>query len=142
MRNHPADLFRVASLSLVAWLIGGTHSAHAEFQVCNKTLDFYNVAIGVAEDGLFRTRGWWAITPEKCIPLIKEPLSNRYLYIYATDISGSPVISGDTQMCVDRKKFSILGTQECWQRGHEKVGFTEVDTGAFEKWTVFLQKNE
>lgn len=111
---------------------------HAEFRVCNQTLNLYNVAVGFAKGEEFHTEGWWAVTGNSCVSIIKKPLTNRYIYLYVTNTYGSPAIDGDTLMCVDRIKFSILGTEECWQRGYERVGFTEIDTRDFDNWTVFL----
>ena len=64
--------------------------------------------------------------------------SNRYIYIYATDVFGHPILSGLTDMCVERRRFAIRGDDECWQRGHIAAGFYEVDTRDQPRWTLFL----
>jgi uncharacterized membrane protein len=43
-------------------------------------------------------------------------------------------------MCVAPKKFTIEGTDSCWQRGFQKVRFLEVDTKEQVRWTLFLKE--
>ena len=31
-------------------------------------------------------------------------------------------------MCIDRTKFNVIGTENCWRRGLQAVTFAEVDT--------------
>lgn len=113
--------------------------AHAEFIVCNQSFDVVNVAIGqVAGEG-FRTDGWWTIGTNQCASVIKGQLDNRYVYAYATDVFGQPLLDGKTQMCIAPKKFTISGTGDCWQRGHIAAPFLEVDTGSAERFTLFIK---
>jgi len=115
-----------------------TAPARAEFTVCNQTLDVVNVALGEEVDGLFETDGWWTVGANRCVNLIRDELTNRYIYIYATDVFGNAVLNGSTEMCVDRRRFTIRGIQDCWQRGHIPARFYEVDTLQQVRWTMFL----
>ena len=112
--------------------------ARAEFTVCNQTLDVVNVAVGQEVDAAFQTDGWWTIGANQCVNVVREELANRYIYVYATDVFGQPILSGSTEMCVEKRRFSIRGIEECWQRGHIAAAFFEVDTLEQARWTFFL----
>ena len=75
--------------------------------------------------------------------VIKEELVSRYIYVYATDVFGQPILSGDfpgNDMCIGTKRFTIEGVDSCWQRGFQSVRFMEVDTQAQVRWTLFLKE--
>lgn len=112
--------------------------AHAEFMVCNQSLDVVNVAVGQEIDAAFQTDGWWTIGANQCVNVIREELRNRYIYIYATDVFGQPILNGTTEMCIEKRRFTIRGIEECWQRGHMAAAFYEVDTLEQVRWTLFL----
>ncbi len=136
MRNI-AGVLTLAFLPLLL----APQAARAEFSVCNQSLDVLNVAIGYEEDGEFQTEGWWSVGANRCADVIRKPLKNRYIYVYAEDVFGQPVTQGPIPSCVGMKRFLIRGTKDCWLRGHREAGFLEVDTRAQERWTLFL-KNE
>lgn len=124
----------VAALSLLF----APAEARAEFTVCNQTLDVVNLAVGQEVESAFQTDGWWTIGANQCVNVIRDELSNRYVYIYATDVFGNAILSGSTDMCVERKRFTVRGIEECWQRGHIAARFFEVDTLDQARWTFFL----
>lgn len=121
-------------------LCGST--AQAEFSVCNQSFDVVNVAIGQSTGTDFETQGWWTIGTNQCAKVIQGELLNRYIYVYAADVFGQPLLTGSTSMCVGPKRFSIVGIEECWQRGHQAADFFEVDTQAVERWTLFLSPQD
>jgi hypothetical protein len=88
--------------------------------------------------GSRQTEGWWTVGANQCAEVIREELANRFIYVYANDVFGQPILSGTTEMCVGKKRFVIRGIESCWQRGHLAVKFYEVDTQAVERWTLFL----
>jgi uncharacterized membrane protein len=112
--------------------------AQAEFTVCNQTLDVVNLSVGQKVDGVFQTDGWWTVGVNQCVNVIQEELTNRYVYVYATDAFGHAILPGSTDMCVDKRRFTIRGIDQCWQRGHIAARFYEVDTQAQIRWTFFL----
>lgn len=119
-------------------LAGWAAPARAEFTVCNQTLDVVNLAIAQEIEQLFQTDGWWTVGANRCTNVIREELANRYIYVYATDVFGHPILAGKTEMCVDRRRFTIRGIEDCWLRGHLGVPFLEVDTQDQIRWTLFL----
>ncbi|NUS22225.1 MAG: DUF1036 domain-containing protein [Mesorhizobium sp.] len=131
-----ATLLGAALLSILS-----PGKAHAEFTVCNQTLDVVNLAVGQKVDNSDQTDGWWTIGANQCVNVIREELTNRYIYLYATDVFGHAILNGSTEMCIDRRRFSIRGIEECWQRGHIAARFVEVDTLEQVRWTYFLTGN-
>lgn len=139
--SHPMNrgcLRTIAALAgaAIAWL--GASPARAEFSVCNQTLDVVNVAIGQQGDEAFTTEGWWTIGSNQCALVIREELRNRFIFVYANDVFGQPILKGTQNMCIAAKRFSIDGIESCWQRGFIEAKFLEVDTQAVERWTLFL----
>lgn len=132
-----ARLTLVAAGALVA-AAAMPDTARAEFTVCNQTLDVVNLAVGQEVGATFQTDGWWTIGANQCANVIRDELVNRYIYVYATDVFGQPILNGTTDMCVDKRRFTIRGIEECWQRGHLAAPFFEVDTLKQERWTFFL----
>lgn len=127
----------IAAITFGALLLAAA-PARAEFTVCNQTLDVVNVALGQEVDGLFQTDGWWTVGANRCVNVIRDELTDRYIYIYATDVFGNAILNGGTEMCVDRRRFTIRGIKDCWQRGHTAARFREVDTLQQVRWTIFL----
>jgi len=117
-------------------------AARAEFTVCNQTLDVVNLAVGqeVREGGeaFWQTEGWWTVGANQCVKVIRDELVNRYIYVYATDVFGQPLLNGTTSMCVGTRRFVIRGDKECWVNGRIAAPFFEVDTQKTERWTLFL----
>jgi uncharacterized membrane protein len=130
-----------ALLGMALLPILSTGRAHAEFTVCNQTLDVVNLAVGQKVGNADQTDGWWTIGANQCVNVIREELANRYIYIYATDVFGHAILTGSIEMCIERRRFSIRGIDECWPRGHIAAKFLEVDTLEQVRWTFFLTES-
>lgn len=119
-----------------------TSAVRAEFTVCNQTLDVVNIAVGQevreGSDAFWQTEGWWTVGANQCVNVIRDELVNRYIYIYATDVFGQPLLNGTTPMCVGTRRFVIRDNKECWVNGRIQAPFFEVDTQKTERWTLFL----
>lgn len=124
-------------------------AGHAEFKVCNQSVEVYNLAIGAEINGQFHTEGWWVMPANTCVIPIKEELDQlklRYVYIYAQTATGESAFKGGWDMCVDTKRFKIdriAGEPwNCWVRGYEEVKFLEVDTGDTQSWTLYVRTSK
>ena len=62
----------------------------------------------------------------------------RYYYIYALDADKGGSWGGKALICTRDKIFTIRGIENCSERGYQKQGFFEVDTGEETDWTVSL----
>lgn len=112
--------------------------AYAEFTVCNQSFDIANLAMGQQLRGQFETRGWWKIGPNQCAQIIADPLVNRFVYVFATDVFGKELLAGSVPMCIAPDRFQIEGETECLARGYLEARFIEIDTQDTENWTLFL----
>jgi uncharacterized membrane protein len=138
-RNRCGTLAVLGRLSLVAALMGAALGrAAADFRLCNKTGIRVAIALGykdVAEG--WTTEGWYDVSAHSCDTLIKGALARRYYFIYAVDDDGGEW-TGEAFMCTRNTKFTIRGFEDCLERGYDKTGFLEVDTGRKPSVTVDL----
>jgi uncharacterized membrane protein len=115
-----------------------TGPAQAAFNVCNKATAKARVAIGRFDGTAWTSMGWWSIAPKSCTGLLTGPLDARYYYLYATD-GAAGTWEGSKHFCVaPNAKFSISGRANCSQRGYDRRGFFEIDTGGAPDWTQTL----
>ena len=133
--------------------------ARAELQMCNQTLNLYNVAVGYFTGAgcderhldkmncFLKTTGWWNLPANGCVSVFKWDLENKYYYVFATDIYGEDAVTGKTELCVKiNSKFEIeipfsdaeAKAPGCWQKGYQQVQFKEIDVGSAKDWTVFM----
>src|SRR5690348_14178074 len=111
--------------------------AEAGFAVCNKGSHPANVALGRFNGTDWMSEGWWTVAPRSCVSLIGTPLDARYYYLYATD-GGSGTWDGGKEFCTSSGKFSIVGRGRCADRGYDRKGFFQIDTGEAPNWTQAL----
>ena len=113
-------------------------AALADFKVCNDTGGQLGVSIGYREDKDWVTEGWWLIPAKGCAPLVRGKLKSRYFYVFAEEERAGGQWRGPVFMCTSNKQFRITGMKDCYARGHEQMGFFEVDTGQQTSWQVRL----
>jgi uncharacterized membrane protein len=112
--------------------------AKADLKLCNNTASRVGVAIAYKDKEGWASEGWWTVKPQECLPLIKGALVSRYFYVYAVDNEKGGSWGGKAQICIRDKIFTIRGIDQCTERGFQKQGFFEVDTGEESDWTVSL----
>lgn len=110
----------------------------ADLELCNKTESRVGVALGYKDHDGWASEGWWNIGPNDCETLYPGPLIARYYYVFAVDYDKGGSWSGDAILCTRDKLFTIRGIKDCEERGYQKTGFFEVDTGENPTWTVSL----
>ena len=115
-----------------------TTNAKADFRICNDTESLIGAALGYREESKWISEGWFQIPAQSCSSLIEGDLSSRYYYIYAEDADRGGQWRGDVFLCTNDREFRIEGVQDCFQRGHVKTGFFEIDTGNRASWMVRL----
>ena len=135
-----SGLLVALALSIVP-LLGSSNTAKTDFRVCNTTDSVVGVAIGYRAQSGWITEGWWHIDAEKCKTLVQGDLQSRYYYLYAEDADRGGRWTGDINMCVAGKEFKIVGFNDCFARGFQRVGFQEHDTGEQQNWMVQLTSN-
>jgi uncharacterized membrane protein len=110
--------------------------AMADLKLCNQTNSRVGVAIGYKDKNGWASEGWWTVPAKKCPVILKGQLIARYYYIYAVDYEKGGSWGGKSMMCINERKFTIRGIDNCTGQGDYKVGFFEVDTGEESDWTT------
>lgn len=113
-----------------------------QFRVCNATGSLIGVALGHNGPEGWMTDGWWNLEPNTCRTLLRGDLVARYYYVYAIDYELGGEWTGDSYMCTSDTMFSIVGIEDCEERGYMRTGFFEVDTREQRSWTVRLTDPE
>jgi uncharacterized membrane protein len=127
-----------AGLGALLLLSAAGTPAKADLKLCNNTASRVGVAIAYKDKEGWASEGWWTVKPQECLPLIKGALVSRYFYVYAVDNEKGGSWGGKAQICIRDKIFTIRGIDQCTERGFQKQGFFEVDTGEETDWTVSL----
>ena len=122
---------------LVALTLLMATPAEARFTVCNRSAHATSVAFGRFNGTDWVSQGWWMVAPSTCVSLVKAPLDARYYYLYATD-GAAGTWDGNKAFCTATRKFSIVGRARCIDRGFDKKGFFQIDTGESPEWTQTL----
>lgn len=137
--------FRIAATKIAAtaalalgWAMADAAPAHADLRLCNKTSSRVSTAIGYRDTESWVTEGWWTLPPVSCQTLLSGPLNSRYYYIFAVDADQGSEWAGTSFMCTQAQLFKIRGIDKCGDRGYERAGFIEIDTGEQRSWTVQL----
>ena len=115
--------------------------ASADFKVCNDTATQVGVSVGYREAAGWVTEGWWLVPGRACATVIPGKLKSRYFYIFAEEEKNGGQWRGPVFMCTSNREFRIKGLKDCYARGHEQMGFFEVDTGQQANWQVRLTEN-
>ena len=112
-----------------ALLITATGPAGAALSVCNTGARVVKVAVGRFGGTRWISEGWWHVPGKKCAELVPGKLVARYYYMYATD-GAVGTWDGAKSFCTSATdKFSIVGRGGCTERGFDRRGFFEIDTG-------------
>lgn len=125
-------------IAITATTLAGPGAARAELNICNDSDSRVAVAVGYKDGEEWVTEGWWNLQPKSCEPILPEPLGERFYYIYARDWDTGGDWGGSTPMCTQSKVFTIRGVEDCQAKGYDRSGFSEVDTGGAQSWTVRL----
>lgn len=108
-------------------VLGG--AAHAELSVCNDTPVNASVAIGYMGGGEWTSEGWWTVAPGACVTIVNDPQPQSYYYWHAVNENGE-FASDDYFFCTENDVFTIVGDRDCAARGHDRLGFNEIQIGA------------
>lgn len=120
---------------------GLASSALADLRFCNNTSSTVSVAIGYKDGDSWTSEGWWTTAAGDCTTPIGGDLKNRYYYYRVT----SPEIDFPTEnytFCTSPKAFTIVGDENCEDRGYKREMFSELDTGDARSWTVNLTADD
>ena len=128
----------VAAAGALLLLACDAPDARADLKLCNKTESRVGVALGYKDKEGWAREGWWNIGAANARPCSRATLIARYYYIFAVDYDKGGSWGGKAMMCTRDKIFTIRGIDNCIERGYQKTGFFEVDTGEETDWTISL----
>jgi uncharacterized membrane protein len=101
---------------------------------CNRTQEMLWTAYAREVNGKKISRGWYVLMPEQCEKVIKEPLSEPFIYTYAViDAPEGPQVSGPNWsgthiFCTKDGEFDFDDSSNCGGKGFTPSGFFRVDT--------------
>ena len=142
MHIERADRSRIAGRLLALCAVGfallAAAPARADLRMCNNTTNRVSVALAYTDGQGWVSEGWWNLKTLDCVTLLRGSLAAQFYYVYAMDERGGEW-KGKAFMCTSDREFTIVGKQDCYQRGYDRTGFFEVDTGRDARnWTVQL----
>ena len=113
---------------LAALLVAGATQAHAGLEICNGTDSRHSVAVGYKDGESWVSEGWWNIDPGACATPIKGDLRYRYYYFRANK-TGREFQDENYVFCTDSAAFTIVGDENCADRGYARSKFRRIDVG-------------
>jgi uncharacterized membrane protein len=106
------------------------------FSWCNDTSYVVMAALGIEDQGVVTTRGWYRIDPGKCLrPEVRGPRRQLYSFAEAIGPDGQAIKLGDhplnwggtTVLCTRNVKFELSEHKDCIDRGLAATGFASID---------------
>jgi uncharacterized membrane protein len=130
---------RLAPVLVPLLCFGGP--AFAGLTICNESDIRATVAIGYKGDKGWTSEGWWGVEPGDCREVVKGDLPKRYYYWRATTKKG-PFPEGKYRFCTQSDAFTIVGDENCGDRGYASELFNEEDIGDALSHTVILRPGD
>ena len=112
---------------------------------CNRTQDAVWAALARETQGKKISKGWWHLQPGQCEKVIRDRLSERFVYAFAEHGGGEAADkpwTGDFDFCTRAQIFEIEGAEDCEGRGFRKTRFLQIDTGGQPGVTFEFRKEE
>jgi len=108
----------------------------AGFAWCNETRNVVMAALGVEEQGMVVTRGWYRVAPGKCLrPDLTGKPQRLYSFGEAIGADGQPLANakravawgGSTILCTRNVTFELTDHKDCGSNGLTATGFATVE---------------
>jgi len=110
--------------------------ARADLEVCNRTSFIVEAAIGIEDQGVAATRGWFRVDPGACRAVMRgDPSFERlFAHVRALPVYGAvkPMHGSEVQLCVGDGEFLIAGARDCKGDKQRLVPFGEMQPRASE----------
>ena len=130
-------IFLTALLLAIASFIS---PARADFEVCNRTSFVIEAAVGIEEQNVTATRGWFRVDPGACRTVLRGDLGSDRLFVHARThaVYGSvkPLHASETELCVGEGEFLIAGARRCSGEKQRLVAFGEMKPRPSENGTA------
>ena len=116
-------------------------SAPAGYTVCNNGQAEIWAAIGLRLNRGSVARGWWDVPPGACAKILTQPLNVRAVYLHATKVGNSNLVSGAAMFCTGTGSFDLPDATHCTGQGHSALGFAETATSGLSGFVVHIGNN-
>ncbi|MCG6901209.1 MAG: DUF1036 domain-containing protein [Rhodobacter sp.] len=103
-------------------------SAQAGLKICNDSKDVQSISVGYKGEVEWTSEGWWVTDPGECVTVVGGDLQKRYYYMRA-EVAGGNFTGGNFYFCTTPREYTIVGDENCEDRGYEREDFIEIDTG-------------
>jgi uncharacterized membrane protein len=104
--------------------------ARADLEICNRTSFIVESAIGIEEQGVTATRGWFRVDPGACRTVLRGDLKTDRLFVHARTLAVygtvKPLHATEGDLCVGEGEFLIAGARRCVQEKQRLVPFGEM----------------
>jgi uncharacterized membrane protein len=134
----------VLSASIILITLSGfsNHASAQSWQICNKTSQSVEIAVGYAvSGGALQSEGWWTLAPNGCQKVMSRSEAADYTrgYLYAKAASsGRSVVAGDQDLCVKNSAFTIRGHRNCEGRNYRTVRSREIAINLNKNFTTSI----
>jgi uncharacterized membrane protein len=117
-------------------LLAAAQKTDTGFSWCNDSAHVVMAAIGLEENGVITTRGWYRVEPGRCLrPDVSGQPKKLYSFAEAVDAEGQPARRGDKPiawggdkvLCTRNVKFELAEQDNCAAKGLTGSGFALVD---------------
>jgi uncharacterized membrane protein len=116
--------------------------AGAQLNVCNRTDESINVAVGYPQKDetsgrvVWMSRGWYTAAPRSCVTPIAGSLPARTYYVRGE--SSTSTWGQDASFCTSRNAYEIQDRADCAASGFTSQSFARVDVGSEVSYTFNL----
>jgi uncharacterized membrane protein len=104
--------------------------AFADLEICNRTSFIVESAIGIEDQGVAATRGWFRVDPGACRSVMRGDASFEKIFVHARALpvygALKPMLPSVAQLCVGEGEFLIGGARRCENDRQRLVAFGEM----------------
>jgi uncharacterized membrane protein len=104
--------------------------AFADLELCNRTSFVVETAIGIEDQGVAATRGWFRVDPGACRSVMRGDANFEKIFVHARALpvygALKPLLPSATQLCVGEGEFLIGGARRCENAKQRLVPFGEM----------------
>jgi uncharacterized membrane protein len=125
------------TVGLAAFVLSLGATAHADLQLCNRMSYVVQAAVGLEQNGVVTTRGWFRIDPGQCRTVLEGSAEADAYYLHARTLplyGAAPLPqAGHVDLCVSENDFTIAPARRCARPGERLARFTAVRPSAVEQ---------
>jgi uncharacterized membrane protein len=140
-------LIQVPGRTPAAGSAGAAPAPPNDYEFCNRTSYVLSVAVGIKNNAITTTRGWWPLNPGECRVFIKGPLTSSEYFSHAKTsfihMGSIRAWAGKHKLCAGKGMFQATTSDNlpCGP-GHSHLDFALVNTGGKPGWRTTLAESD